>query len=327
MSMRSIRSGRRAVLGALLVGALAGSIALPAVASAAPRYRVVDLGLGDDSVAYSLNESGHVVGSSAKGAFLWRDGVITYLLPPGVGGRALDVNNRDEVVGFRIVGRSTRPFLWRNGVVTELDSLPGGTATPVAINDRGEIVGTSSTRQGTSHAVRWRDEKLTDLGVLPGECCSTAFDINNAGVVVGDSFTFGSKPLRWSADNEMEQLSDVESAGVAINEFGAIAGQVYIGQPHGFLWLSGEYIELQPPSWATFAQPHGINDRVQIVGNTDFAGYLWENGQFYELPKLVGTSAANDINNKGQIVGLSATKPDGTVERAVLWTPDSSSGS
>ena len=116
---------KRAIVGlavsacALVAGATAANAAVPSASGDAARpWRIVDLGLGDDSSAAAINETGHVVGSSAAGGFLWRRGGVTYLghLPGHVSSWATDINNRDEVVGSSVAADGTsHAFLWRRG--------------------------------------------------------------------------------------------------------------------------------------------------------------------------------------------------------------------
>jgi probable HAF family extracellular repeat protein len=49
------------------------------------------------------------------------------------------------------------------------------------------VVGLSVTREGRTHAFLWEKGVMTDLGPLPGRCCSEANGINPAGEVVGFS--------------------------------------------------------------------------------------------------------------------------------------------
>jgi probable HAF family extracellular repeat protein len=75
--------------------------------------------------------------------------------------------------------------------ITDLGTLPGGNSSAAhAINERGQIVGFSTTASGAEHAVLWsKDGKMTDLGTLPGGTYSGARDINERGQVVGFSAT------------------------------------------------------------------------------------------------------------------------------------------
>src|SRR2546428_10525971 len=75
----------------------------------------------------------------------------------------------------------------------------------VAINDRGQVVGTSFTAKVTQtgqhgHAFVWQEGKMTDLGTLGrtyGD--SSAAALNGRGEVAGSSFTGGGKrqPVLW----------------------------------------------------------------------------------------------------------------------------------
>jgi probable HAF family extracellular repeat protein len=66
-------------------------------------------------------------------------------------------------------------------------------------------------------------------------------------------------------------------------------------------------------SWAT-----GINDRGWVVGEADMGnmtshGFLWRHGRMTDLSALdgpSGSSNANDINNRGEVVGLSSSSAD-----------------
>lgn len=71
--------------------------------------------------------------------------------------------------------------------MTDLGTLGGTDSRAVAINDRGQVIGTSSTASGRYHAFIWQDGVMTDLGVLPGKSNSKAAAINDRGQVVGDS--------------------------------------------------------------------------------------------------------------------------------------------
>jgi probable HAF family extracellular repeat protein len=307
---------------AAVAATLMAALATITDANASPPWRIIDLGAGDNSTANAINESGHVVGRSNNHAFLWRDGRIIDLGDLGSGfSEATDVNNRDEVVGFSgVAGGAVHAFLWRRGIMTDLGVLPGGDNSYArAINDRGDIVGSSAVApdNGALHAFRWRNGVLTDLGAPPGGQ-SLGTDISNAGVIVGQS---GYVAARWR-HGVVQALSgqpNQNSQATAVNESGYVTGMVF-PNTHGFLWYRGQFTEIGPPPGVTFLQPFGINDRAQIVGYTDSDPFLWQRGQMTLLPHLVSTSGAYDINNRGQIVGFGSSRPDGLAYHAVLWT-------
>jgi probable HAF family extracellular repeat protein len=66
--------------------------------------------------------------------------------------------------------------------------LPGGVySDATAINNLGQVVGTTGFADGSYHATIWNGLTPTDLGTLPGMTDSFAYGINNLGEVVGVS--------------------------------------------------------------------------------------------------------------------------------------------
>lgn len=114
----------------------------------------------------SINDRGQVVGTSgfANGScrpFLWQDGRMIDLgtLPGGKGCEQPVVNERGQIAGtiYRVKGKTTieRAYVWENGKMTDLGTLGGANSFAAAINDHGQIVGSSTTRAGQIHAVIW----------------------------------------------------------------------------------------------------------------------------------------------------------------------------
>ena len=63
-----------------------------------------------------------------------------------------------------------------------------------------------------------------------------------------------------------------------------------IGESHGFVWQSGTMTDLGTYGGSGVSAANAINDAGQIVGNSGGAAVLWEGGQVYNL---------NDLTNSG----------------------------
>jgi probable HAF family extracellular repeat protein len=135
---------------------------------------------GTSGAAYSINDSGQVVGyydTDTFHAFLYSNGAMTDL---GHGG-ASDINASGQVVGeLNPPNDFSHAFLYSNGTMTDL-GLSGATA----INANGQVVGYYA-----GGAALWSNGTLTDLGTLPGGSAffAEACDINAVGKIVGTSY-------------------------------------------------------------------------------------------------------------------------------------------
>ena len=131
---------------------------------------MTDLGsLGDDSVAYDINDRGQVVGFSSLTAtdwdyhaFLYSDGVMTDLGTfGGIYSHALGINNGGQVVGFASTAdERERAFVYSAGTMTDLNTVldDSGTGWTIekawGINDKGQIVADARNALGESRVVR-----------------------------------------------------------------------------------------------------------------------------------------------------------------------------
>jgi probable HAF family extracellular repeat protein len=137
--------------------------------------------------AMDINSQGDVVGYSEDSAmirrpFIWRNGVLTDLgVFPGRPAMARLINDRGMVAG----DNDTLAFVWENGTLTTF-SL-GGFTRVTAMNQRGDVAGTSFASDGRQHAFVWKDGRLIDLGIpLAGGCAAIPVDINEVGEVLID---------------------------------------------------------------------------------------------------------------------------------------------
>lgn len=147
---------------------------------------------GNYSMAYDINDAGQVTGTGTAGgtgarqyAFRWENGVFTIL--PDLRGAfqqsvGRSINARGDIAGQSNGGE---PVVWSNGSVQPLP-MPVRLANQVyEINDSGDVVGTVG-----NVGVLWRGGQYIPLDPWPGASVnnSVARGINNAGVVVGESY-------------------------------------------------------------------------------------------------------------------------------------------
>jgi probable HAF family extracellular repeat protein len=217
---------------------------------------IQDLGTmpgGTESWAAAVNVSGQVVGASnsattSPNAFLWsKDRGMQNLgvLPAGYYSEAFGINNLGQVVGMsNTIALSWHAFSWSKlAGMKDLGTLDAGkntSATANAVNDSGQIVGTSTCGSSCVHAVLWSSSGMQDLGILPSSSASGANSINNKGQVVGVS----GHAFIWTQTAGMLDLNSLIDAtsgwtllfAYAINDAGQITGSGLInGESHAFL--------------------------------------------------------------------------------------------
>lgn len=276
-----------------------------------------------NAVIAALNDAGVGAGSVLGGpgvgglrAALFAGGAPV-LLPDGPGevlqSRALGINDAGDVVGVRVLRSApgaptsaSRATLWRHGTgeVVDLGALaPGGASEALAVNNRGQAVGSSTPLPGAlPRPVFFANGRVVDLGVPPGYLAGVATAVNERGQAAGYVFSLGGP-----------------------------------GTPErAVLWDHGRAVVLDVPAGAPSSRAAGINDAGDVVGSVVVSSgpsapppgrdaALWRGGALTVLPRLPGTPAgsvmfaeAADVNNRGQVVGLSTGA--GGARRAVRWT-------
>ena len=131
------------------------------------------------------------------------------------------------------------------------------------ITDHGQVAGSVSTPDATSHAALWDGGRLTDLGTPPGSTGSIAQGLNDQGEVVGRCFHdddgWGVTLLRnyVRGDNALRRYLDRDTT-------------------RAFVCRGGKMQDLndlipRDSNW-TLENARGINDRGQIVGQGQHHG-------------------------------------------------------
>ena len=259
-------------------------------------YAIIDVGSlgGTSTVAYGINESGWIVGSSFiesdrdYHAYLWNQKSMTDLGTfGGEDSRSNDLNEIGQIVGIAsLPGGSIftgHAFLWEDNYMLDLGTLGGDQSNARAINNSGQIVGNSQLipGEGLYHAVLWDDNGITELESLEPTNSSDAFKINNNGIIAGMSWYQGTKywynhAVIWSAPNEITDLgtledSDAFSQAYDINDLNHVVGySEYRHSDHTFLWMNGVMHDIHVDYWEfpyfDESYPWGVNNYGQIVG-------------------------------------------------------------
>jgi probable HAF family extracellular repeat protein len=283
------------------------------------------LGGGTESLTRTVNSSGEVVGFSTTNvydpnamilsvglpysfqtrAFRWKNGVIKDLgTLGGSDAMALGINERGQIIGNSYTNFEPSPacsfpgfaslttggFLWEEGHMVNLGSL-GGTCTGVsAINNCGQVVGTSFLEgDQVFHPFLWQHGRLTDLGTRGG-ASGAAGTLNDAGDVVG-----------WQATPEDDNVI------------------------HATLWSHGQITDLGALALGECSVPFWINSRKQVVGvlsrdcrfqDPNLRAFLWEpGGPMVDLNALISHRSGVELRN-------AVTMNDRGEIAAVGWFPD-----
>jgi probable HAF family extracellular repeat protein len=167
---------------------------------------------------------------------------------------------------------------------------------------------------------------VIDLGTFSNVQSAQAFDVNDAGQVVGIALN---RAFIWQ-NGEKTDLGTLGSGSSAsasgINEASQIVGASALTTPpsgtHAVMWSNGAITDLTPdlpPNQGATAT--AINEAGQVVGNINYAtAFLWQNNARTLLGHLGGgASAASDINDDGVVVGSSSTSQVTSLGHPFVW--------
>jgi probable HAF family extracellular repeat protein len=262
---------------------------------------------GNESFASAMNNRDQVVGAALNAipdpismlgagtqtrAFLWdKENAMQDLGTLGTGNDAfaVSVNEHGEVAGFSFSDSTSSPpqhsFIWeKERGMRDLGTFGGTFSQPSAINNRGQVIGSSDLEGGNArHPFLWSQGRLKDIGTFGGLFGNANF-LNDAGEVVG---------------------------------YGGLPGDQVNHAMHAFLWKlkDDELTDLGTVGGDQCSEGWGINSKGQVVGHSgacDFSAIrasLWDGGPMVDLNTLVTPSSvlqlliAYSINDRGEIAG------------------------
>ena len=331
-------------------------VGLTVLCCPAAQYDLTDLGeagtlFGSLWRPLSINDVGDIGGtgplsSGYVGAYVWRDGVTTYLSAGTAVDWANDINNDALSVGAQYVSAGkTLPCYWTYGSAV---SLPTSVTSPsgeaVATNNVGTIVGYIYPPMSSRIAIAsvWKDgptgkQRLAIDKLYINDTYNYATDINDAGRVVGYSGNLGlgrKLAFLWHETESLVVLppaaGDIASLAEAINNADQVAGTSVSldGWCRAVIWQEQAPAMLPSNGWQSWA--NGLNEDGAVVGvcSTDQGdrAVLWLNEQLSDLTNALADQSgwvlteAHDINNTGWIVGVGTT-PTGQPNHGFLLIP------
>ncbi len=324
--------------------ALTLSVVLYIPATFATEYELIDLGILDeeDSSAFGINNSGHVVGTrfyvakSSRG-FFWDGAAFTeYVSSAGWQSIQVDgLNNLDQIIGNYVVdpdGTSKGFLTGANSPLIAFDGLGGesssGEASVAAsINDAGIVVGSAyPVEDGNSffaRAIVW-DSSQNMTEIHPGPCWdqSRAIDVNNQGQILVATASIeecegqGKASYLWD-NGHFTNLSSLDSGvtrlGVsAINDQGAMVGSAYDGADfRGWFWSepTGPVLVDSPDTRLVDVNNHGQAVGHKSSSSTPGSPFIWSAQDGLQDLSSLGVFPGwelmdvSEINDNGQIVG------------------------
>jgi uncharacterized membrane protein len=274
---------------------------------------------------FGTNATGAIVGTVHTAAgelpsrwFIYERGRFTVMPlaePTDLGGAAIGINNRGEVVGYEHTpGNSVTAWRWSNGAYSSLP-ISGTSTVALGINSSGTIIG-NRTLSFVRRLLTGRLGCTGQRGYVLGQDTTQHLNgfvnaINDLDEAAGGSTVDGEALATVFKHGVTIVIMNLPSSAVGINSSGNVVGSY---QPAGyerrrlFIWnAAAGAFDLTPEGYVS-AEAAAINDRGEVLG---FGETVSGKSQYFLLapdpqgiltPRaLIGTASAGP-----EVTGLSA---------------------
>lgn len=276
---------------------------------AADEYRFTSIQLGGSAKA--INNQNQVVGSINNHAFFWDNGVLVDL---GMGENSIarDINDNGLIIGDKVITGSSgidEAFLWKAGNTSTF--LARRTVEGLVINNNEQALVKNASRNFDAYGYLVENGVSKEVEVntyntnFPFKPFVNVADMNNSGQVVGTlydtSASTGNEGFLWKNGSNISLGDDFFPS--AINDSGQIIGRN--SSRESVIYENGVFT-----AFGDSFNALALNNSGQIVGVGPDGFKIWENGTATNLNDLLDGSVAGwtisqvtDFNDNGWITG------------------------